>query len=138
MDRILDDLLDPSTIDTTGLGNNRFVGFWAYDSSPVNAVANPKEIEREVDGAFRPSESQWAGLKFSTVRDVAFRDERATDGKIAINEDTTTPVFSPYSGRVNRLIARPGDLVERGQPLFAIAASEFDVAADRARATVSA
>ena len=59
------------------------------------------------------------------MRQVAFRDERATDGKIAINEDTTTPVFSPYSGRVSKLIARPGDLVERGAPLFAIEASEF-------------
>ena len=45
---------------------------------------------------------------------VAWGEERSTDGKIAINEDTTTPVFSPYSGRVSRLIARPGDFVERG------------------------
>lgn len=101
------------------------VGFWAYDTAPGNAVARPEKLQHEADGAFRPSESQWVGLKFATVRQVAFRDERATDGKIAINEDTTTPVFSPYSGRVSRLIARPGDLVERGQPLFAIAASEF-------------
>ncbi len=56
---------------------------------------------------------------------ASFRDERATDGKIGINEDTTTPVFSPYSGRVTRLIAKPGDYVERGAPLFAIEASEF-------------
>ena len=56
---------------------------------------------------------------------LTVRDERATDGKIAINEDTTTPVFSPYSGRVSRLIARPGDLVERGAPLFAIEVSDF-------------
>src|SRR5262249_43235327 len=48
-----------------------------------------------------------------------------TDGKIAINDDTTTPVFSPYSGRVSRLIAKPGDHVEKGAPLFAIDASEF-------------
>jgi cobalt-zinc-cadmium efflux system membrane fusion protein len=59
------------------------------------------------------------------VRQVSFRDERATDGKIAINDDTTTPVYSPFSGRVSRLIAKPGDHVERGQPLFAIEASEF-------------
>jgi cobalt-zinc-cadmium efflux system membrane fusion protein len=59
------------------------------------------------------------------VRQVAFRDERATDGKIAINDDTTTPVFSPYSGRVTRLIAKPGDYVQKGAPLFAIEASEF-------------
>ena len=42
---------------------------------------------------------------------MSFREERATDGRIAINEDTTTPVFSPYSGRVSRLIAKPGDRV---------------------------
>ena len=101
------------------------VVFWVIESGPGNAVARPDKVATEADGAFRPSETQWAGLKFATVREVPFRDERATDGKIAINEDTTTPVFSPYSGRVSRLIARPGDLVERGAPLFAIAASEF-------------
>lgn len=76
-------------------------------------------------GVYRPSEAQWASLKVAVVRQVAFRDERATDGKIAINEATTTPVFSPYSGRVTRLIALPGDHVERGAPMFAIEAAEF-------------
>jgi cobalt-zinc-cadmium efflux system membrane fusion protein len=82
-------------------------------------------VTRDADGAFRPSETQWASLRLSPVRQVSFRDERATDGKIAINEDTTTPVYSPFSGRVSRLIVRPGDHVERGAPLFAIEASEF-------------
>jgi len=101
------------------------VAIWALDSGPGNAVARPDKVAQESDGAFAPSETQWSGLKLMAVRQVAFRDERTTDGKIAINEDTTTPVFSPYSGRVSRLIARPGDHVERGAPLFAIEASEF-------------
>ena len=100
-------------------------GFWVLNSGPGNAVARPEKVTRDADGAFRPSETQWASLRLAPVRQVAFRDERATDGKIAINEDTTTPVFSPYSGRVSRLIAKPGDHVERGAPLFAIEASEF-------------
>ncbi|HTE37206.1 MAG TPA: efflux RND transporter periplasmic adaptor subunit [Reyranella sp.] len=100
-------------------------GFWVMNSGPGNAVARPEKVTRDTDGAFRPSETQWASLRLASVRQVSFRDERATDGKIAINEDTTTPVFSPYSGRVTRLIARPGDVVERGAPLFAIDASEF-------------
>ncbi len=99
-------------------------GFWAFDSGPSNAVARTEKAN-DPDGAFHPSENQWTSLKLAAVRQVAFRDERATDGKIAINEDTTTPVFSPYSGRVSRLIAKPGDYVERGAPLFAIEASEF-------------
>jgi cobalt-zinc-cadmium efflux system membrane fusion protein len=130
---------EPNPSLTTRLGRNRLwvalggalvasaavVGFWAFDTGTGNAVARPEKISRDADGAFRPSETQWASLKLTAVRQVAFRDERATDGKIAINEDTTTPVFSPYSGRVSKLIARPGDLVERGAPLFAIEASEF-------------
>jgi membrane fusion protein, heavy metal efflux system len=98
---------------------------WILNSGPGNAVARPDRVARDADGAFRPSETQWASLRLAAVRQVSFRDERATDGKIAINEDTTTPVFSPYSGRVSRLIARPGDRVVRGAPLFAIEASEF-------------
>ena len=100
-------------------------GVWVLNSGPGNAVARPEKVTRDADGAFRPSETQWTSLKLTPVRQVSFRDERATDGKIAINEDTTTPVFSPYSGRVTRLIAKPGDRVERGAPLFAIDASEF-------------
>jgi membrane fusion protein, heavy metal efflux system len=100
-------------------------GFWVFNGGPSNAVARPEKVIPEADGGFRPSETQWGSLKLTPVRQVAFRDERATDGKIAINEDTTTPVFSPYSGRVSRLIARPGDKVEAGASLFAIEASEF-------------
>src|SRR5262245_53701349 len=98
------------------------VGAWSFNTMPGNAVARPDKASPDADGAFRPSETQWTSLKLAPVRQVAFRDERATDGRIAINEDTTTPVFSPYSGRVSRLIARPGDYVERGAPLFAIEA----------------
>jgi len=128
----------PSTPTTRPRRNNRLwlaggvvavaaavAGFWVMNSGPGNAVARPEKVTRDTDGAFRPSETQWASLRLVPVRQVSFRDERATDGKIAINEDTTTPVFSPYSGRVTRLIARPGDVVERGAPLFAIDASEY-------------
>jgi len=101
------------------------VGLWVLNGGPSNAVARADKVVSEADGAFRPSETQWGSLKLVPVREVAFRDERATDGKIAVNEDTTTPVFSPYSGRVSRLIAKPGDKVAAGAPLFAIEASEF-------------
>jgi cobalt-zinc-cadmium efflux system membrane fusion protein len=101
------------------------VGFWLFDSGPGNAVALPQKANSEANGAFRPSETQWSSLRLAPVRQVAFRDERTTDGKIAINDETTTPVFSPYSGRVSRLIAKPGDVVKPGAPLFAIDATEF-------------
>jgi membrane fusion protein, heavy metal efflux system len=76
-------------------------------------------------GSFRPTEAQWATLKFGAVQQLTFRPERITDGKIAIDDDRTTPVFSPYSGRVTRLLAKAGDHVEKGAPLLALEASEF-------------
>jgi membrane fusion protein, heavy metal efflux system len=87
-----------------------------HDSAPPPA---------EVPGTFRPTQAQLAGFKTAVVAQQVFRTEQVTDGKIAIDDDLNTPVFSPYSGRVTRLIARPGDVVKQGQPLFAIEASEF-------------
>ena len=107
-----------------GMAVVALVGVWVFDSAPGNAVARPEKL-RDADGAFRPTENQWSSLRLAAIRQVAFRDERTTDGKIAINEETTTPVFSPFSGRVSKLIAKPGDRVERGAPLFTIEASEF-------------
>lgn len=100
-------------------------GVWLLNSGPGNAVARQDKANRDADGAFRPTDTQWSSLRLAPVRQVTFRDERTTDGKIANNEDTTTPVFSPYSGRITRLVAKPGDFVERGAPLYAIEASEF-------------
>lgn len=107
-----------------GIAALALAAVWTVDTGPTNALMRPVTVV-ENDGAFHPSETQWAGLRFAPVEAASFRDERATDGKIGINEDTTTPVFSPYSGRVTRLIAKPGDHVERGAPLFAIEANEF-------------
>jgi len=76
-------------------------------------------------GAFRPSAAQLASLKIVTVARAPFRTEHITDGKIAINADRTTPVFSPYSGRITQVLAKPGDLVKQGQPLLAVQAPEF-------------
>src|SRR5271170_1850234 len=76
-------------------------------------------------GTIRLTAAQWVNIKTGPVREITFRTEHRTDGKIAIDDDQTTPVFSPYSGRVTRIFAKPGDEVEEGAPLFAIKAFEY-------------
>lgn len=83
------------------------------------------KAKRAGSGFFNPSAEQWATLTVETVTPQVFRSIVSTDGRIAIDEDHTTPVFSPYAGRVVALHAKPGDRVEAGQPLFAIAASDM-------------
>jgi cobalt-zinc-cadmium efflux system membrane fusion protein len=76
-------------------------------------------------GTFKPTAEQLATLKIVTVEPVGFRPGVETEGKVATDDDHTTQVFSPYSGRVTRVMAKAGDSVRAGQPLFAIQASEF-------------
>lgn len=73
----------------------------------------------------RLSSAQLATLEINTVMTRGFRTEEVTDGQIALNGDTTTQVFSPYSGRVVRVMASPGEYVKRGAALLRIEASEF-------------
>jgi membrane fusion protein, heavy metal efflux system len=73
---------------------------------------------------YTPSPAEWASLTIQPVTELAFRAEHVTEGKIAIDEDRSTPVFSPYAGRVTKVLARPGDTVVKGQPLFVIEAPD--------------
>jgi cobalt-zinc-cadmium efflux system membrane fusion protein len=74
---------------------------------------------------FKVTDKQWATLKILPVETRSFQDASETDGKIAIDDDLVTPVFSPYTGRVTRLIAHAGDTVNKGDPLFGIQATEL-------------
>ena len=73
---------------------------------------------------FVPSDAVWASLSVEPVSERIFRAEHVTEGKIAVNEDSSTPIFSPYAGRVTKLLVKPSDVVQRGQPLFIIEATD--------------
>ncbi|WP_426412845.1 efflux RND transporter periplasmic adaptor subunit [Bradyrhizobium ganzhouense] len=73
---------------------------------------------------FTPTPSEWATLTIEPVNAKAFRAEYVTEGKVAVDEDRSTPVFSPYAGRVTKLLAKPGESVTQGQPLFTIEAAD--------------
>src|SRR6266481_4367157 len=73
---------------------------------------------------YTPTPAEWATLTIEPVTERTFRAETATEGKVAVDEDKSTPVFSPYAGRVMKLLVRPGDSVTQGQPLFVIEAAD--------------
>ena len=76
-------------------------------------------------GTFRASAQQLKTLTVQVVQTHGFVSEELTEGKIAVNGDRATPVFSPYSGRVTRVIAGLGDTVKSGAPLATLEASEY-------------
>jgi cobalt-zinc-cadmium efflux system membrane fusion protein len=71
-----------------------------------------------------PTPAEWASLTVEPVTEKVFRAEHITEGKIAVNEDSSTPIFSPFAGRVSKLLVKPSDTVERGQLLFIVEAAD--------------
>lgn len=63
-------------------------------------------------------------LQIVKVGSYAFRAQTSAIGQIGYNEDASTVVLTPFSGRVTRLIARLGDQVKRGDPLLEIDSPE--------------
>ena len=76
-------------------------------------------------GTFRATPQQLKTFTVETVQTHAIVSEELTEGKIGVNGDRATPVISPYSGRVTRVIAGLGDTVKAGAPLATVEASEF-------------
>jgi cobalt-zinc-cadmium efflux system membrane fusion protein len=100
---------------------------WAAKSHPTvdggdTAVSSQSKRPR---GLFYPTSAQWATLTVEPAQQRVFRSEHVTEGKIAVDEDRSTPIFSPYAGRVTKLFVKPGDIVAVGQPLFTVEAADM-------------
>jgi len=102
--------------------------FGPYEIPP--AAASPP-------GTFRASPQQLKSFTVESVRTHAFVSEELTEGKIGVNGDRATPVISPYSGRVTRVIAGLGDTVKARAPLATLEASEFVQAQNDLRVAAS-
>lgn len=100
-------------------------GLGLFHAELFGSPADIKSGQVAEPGTFRPTRAQWANIKTAPVASVTFRSQRVTDGKIAVNNDRATPVFSPFSGRVTRIMANPGDHVAAGAALLVIEATEF-------------
>lgn len=93
------------------------VGFSLY---PLAANAAPPADARVV----RVGSEQMLQLSVAPAEQYDFKLRKSAIGQIAFNEDASTVVLTPFSGRVTRLIARVGDQVRAGDPLFEIDSPE--------------
>jgi membrane fusion protein, heavy metal efflux system len=93
-------------------------------SGPRQGNSDLSSQSRKGSQRYTPTPAEWASLTIEPVTEHTFRAETVTEGKVAVDEDRSTPVFSPYAGRVMKLLVRPGDNVTQGQPLFVIEAAD--------------
>jgi cobalt-zinc-cadmium efflux system membrane fusion protein len=75
------------------------------NSSPGLIVATPEQVQQ---------------LRIEPVREETVDLYLEATGKVAFNEDRSTPVLPPYPGRVVEVLASKGDVVKPGQPLLAM------------------
>lgn len=89
--------------------------------APTGASSQPKPKSNDT---VRVTADQMHQLEIVKVELCSFRLFKPAIGQIAFNEDASTVVMTPFSGRVTRLIAKIGDDVKRGDPLFEIDSPE--------------
>lgn len=75
-------------------------------------------------GRVKVTNDQMRQLDIAPAKLKAFTATKSAIGQIAFNEDASTAVLSPFSGRVTKLLKRIGEDVKRGEPLFEIDSPE--------------
>jgi membrane fusion protein, heavy metal efflux system len=119
---------------------------WLLNGQRAPSAAELHPPQSSPAAEFRLSDAEMRALRIDEVHVQEFRAERMADGRIAYNEDRSTPVFSPHNGRVVRVLARLGEEIEVGKALLELettdlagAANDLLAAADagnKARATL--
>src|SRR5262245_26787057 len=82
------------------------------------AVTAPADVAVTTDEQMRQ-------ISAESVTERTLNMERETTGKVAFNEERTTPVFTPYVGRVLEVNANKGAVVKSGQPLLTVESPEL-------------
>ena len=74
-------------------------------------------------------------IRTEAAADHTVRDTLLAAGRVVFDEERTTHVFSPVSGRVARVLVQTGDRVKRGAPLAVVESPDVGAAsADLAKA----
>jgi cobalt-zinc-cadmium efflux system membrane fusion protein len=90
----------------------------------INRKPEPKAAPALAPGEFQATAEERANITVVPVALHSFADQVVTDGKLATNDDRTTQIFAPFSGRVTHVFVTVGQTVRQGQPLASFAANE--------------
>jgi membrane fusion protein, heavy metal efflux system len=90
-----------------GVGDTTIV---ASSTTPTNVVLSAEQRQR---------------IHMLTVQLTSFRPVIEATGTVAFNGDKSTQVLSPVSGPATRIVALPGAVVKRGQPLAYVSSPDF-------------
>lgn len=113
-----------------------FMVLHSPQEAPRPAVLAAPASTATASGEFRLNDNEMRALRIEPVLAREFRAERMAEGRISINEDRSTPVLAPFTGRVTRTFAQLGQRVEQGAPLFEVETQDVTQAANELLAAV--
>ncbi|MGH9480523.1 MAG: efflux RND transporter periplasmic adaptor subunit [Terriglobales bacterium] len=76
-------------------------------------------------GYFAVPPSQMGQVQVVQARQTTWPRELRLSGNVDYNQFVTTPVLSPVSGPVARILVEPGQQVAKGQPLLEVSSPDF-------------
>lgn len=90
----------------------------------INHKPEPRPPPPPPAGQFQATREELANITVQPVQQRGFADAVTTDGKVATDDDRTTQIFPPFTGRVTHVYVTAGQSVRQGQPLASFAANE--------------
>jgi hypothetical protein len=91
-----------------GLAGAAWFGLAHLGGMPPPRSSDMSSQSRKASDRYIPTPAEWASLTIEPVAAHDFRAEHITEGKIAVDEDRCTPVFSPYTYPVDGEAGRSG------------------------------
>jgi membrane fusion protein, heavy metal efflux system len=94
---------------------------WGGGNAGTVSAAEAPPAGATVDGeTVTLGDEQVKAVRVAPVAEHDFVPRHETVGTIDFDQDRSVPVFSPWAGRIVRVLAKAGDDVKRGDPLFTI------------------
>ena len=90
------------------------------DTAKADGARNPNDPE-----LFTVPQDQLAHVQVLTVQPVTLTRTLRLTGAVAYNSFRTTPVITPVSGPVSRIVVVPGQKVAKGTPMLYVASPDY-------------
>jgi cobalt-zinc-cadmium efflux system membrane fusion protein len=94
--------------------------FGGRNAGSVRAAEAPAAAGRVDADSVTLTDEQAKQVRVAPIAEHDFVPQYETEGFIDFNQDRSVPVFSPWQGRIARVLAKAGDDVRQGQVLFTI------------------
>ena len=89
----------------------------AEDNAKI--TLNSEEVKREADGAITVPEGQIKNgrIKIAPAQQTTLHAKVVASAKVTFDDVKVAHIFSPATGRIDKILAKPGDVVKKGDPL---------------------